>query len=221
VSWVAVGIALVSTAVSVYNTQQTAHKQDNALAAQLRAQATKQHDADAKTAQLIQHEAGFNDKAEKAGSLQKFQQAIEQNKGNAVSPLNAPGAVSDAYKKSGSDAALGITDFGNQFADLVSSIDAPTQARQNDQYVQNKYANDIDQIKRFSQGDDFLAEMRLRGIKRNPWLDAASSVGNAYAGSYKGGGAPSNASVYDSPAWQSGGSPWSTGKSPWTNTGGF
>jgi hypothetical protein len=192
----AIGLALAaaSTAATVYNARQTAHKQDQQLASQLRAQASKQKMADEQTRNLLQHEAGLsgNNADAKNTSLAAFTNAIQANKGNATSGLQSQGAVSDAFKKAGSDAALGMATGAGNYAGLVSDIDAPMQTRRNDQRSLDDYANSIDQIKRFSAGDDFLAQMRLKSIRPNPWIGAAASLagglGSGMASGAYGGG---------------------------------
>ncbi|MGH8173941.1 MAG: hypothetical protein ACREPX_12430 [Rhodanobacteraceae bacterium] len=202
--WIPLVLSAVATGATVYNQRATAKRQDDQLAKQIRAQTSRQHGADDKTKALIQAEANSTDADEKQGSLSKFTDALRQSQGNALRPLKVEGNASEAYKKAGSDSALGITGYGNQIADLVSSIDAPGQQRQNDSFTRNRYATDIDQIKRFSAGDDFLANMRLRGIKKNPWIDAgasalggyASSMGGGYGGGYGAGANSSAEAIY-------------------------
>lgn len=205
-SWVATVTAIVAAGATAYNSNQTAKKQDHQLAAQLQSQSVKQRQADAATAQLIAHEGQQNNHAAQSSALSQFTQALQANKSNALRPLTTPGGVSEAYKKAGSDAALGITDSGGKFANLISNIDAPMQTRKNDQRALDDYGIGIDQIKRFSAGDDFLAQMKLRGIRRNPWIDAGASViggvGRGYAGSGGGGGMSGSAS----PTWLDSGS---------------
>ena len=181
-------LSAVGTAASVYNQNQTAHRQDKQLATQLRMDADKQHEADAKTSQLINNVRASSDVDEKEGSLAQFTSAIQANRGNATKPLATQGAVSDAYKKAGSDAALGMATKATGLADLTASIDAPRLQRQNDVRDVDNYNADIGLIRRRSQGDDFLSQMVLRGIKKNPWIDAAAQTAQGFAGKYGGGG---------------------------------
>jgi len=143
------------------------------------------------TAELIAKEAASTDADERSSSLARFTQAIQAHKGDATRGLQAQGNVSDAYKQAGSDAALGITDYGGKIAGLLSSMDAPIQQRQNDALVRGRYATDIDQIRRFSDGDDYLARLRLRGIRPNPWVSAIGAMAGAYGSNYSGGGTKS------------------------------
>jgi hypothetical protein len=191
---VLIGLALSAAAAGAqaYNTRQTAKRQDNQLAAQIRADAAKQRQADEKTRALVQAQAKSSDADEKATALGKYTAAIRQAQGNADRPLQTVGNVSAAYKQAGSDAALGMGQYAGKIADLVSSIDAPTQQRENDKFITDRYVNDIDQISRAARGDDFLAQMKLRGIRRNPWIDAGASVLNG-----AGGAVASNAGAWD------------------------
>jgi hypothetical protein len=205
-------LSAIGTGMQIYNERQTERKQDNALAAQLRADASKQRQADQQTAQLINKTRASTDTDEKASALEKFTQAVAANRANAERPMLTQGAVSDAYKAAGSNAALGMASKASGLADLVSSIDAPRQQRQNDVRDLDEYRTNVGMIGRFSRGDDFRAQMKLRGIKRNPWLDAGAQVAQGYASNYGGDG-------IDFPDTSSGAAMGNYGSSMGTQTG--
>lgn len=217
-------LTAVSTAATVYNQRQTAKRQDNQLASQLRAQAQKQKEADAKTAQLVAQRANSTDADEKAGALAQYTQALQQKQAQAAQPLATVGAISDAYKQAGSDAALGIANYAGNRANLTASMDAPLLQRQNDAYDENRYKTDIGLIGRRSSGDDYLAQMKLRSIQPNPWINAGAQLLQGYAssmggggGSSMGGGGTSNVAA-DSPMFGQGGAPgWWNGYGYTTN----
>lgn len=179
--WVPLLLSTVGTGAQVYNTNKTARKQDNRLAAQLRDQASKQRKADAKTSELIQKTAKSDATDEKAQSLGDFLQRLKMAQGNANRPMQQVGAVSDEYRQDAQEAALGASNYGQRIAGLLSSIDAPGQQRVNEATDALRFGQEIDQIKRFSAGDDFLHQMKLRGIRRNPWLDAAGGIAKGAA----------------------------------------
>jgi hypothetical protein len=170
--WVPYALAAASAAGTVYNTQRTARKQDNALAAQLLGQAEKQREADARVSQLLDQQAASTDADERTGALASFNDIMQAKRANTQ--LRQRGALSDTQRADAADAALGVSDYGSKIAGLLAAIDAPGQQRQNEAFAQGRFGQDIDRIKRASAGDDFLAQMRLRGITRNPWIDAAS-----------------------------------------------
>ena len=54
---------------------------------------------------------------------------------------------------------------------------------------------ELDQIGRRSRSDDYLANLRLQGVQRNPWLDLASSAMGIGAGFASQMGQPSLAGI--------------------------
>ena len=182
-------LSAVSAGASYYNTQNTAKKQDNALAAQIRQQGQRQREADAKVSQEIQNRKASTPDDERKDIMGQFMQHIRAASDNSGAGLKQAGAVSDAYAKDASNAATGITDYGTKVADMLSRIDAPTAQRRGEAIGQQRTSNEIDLVRRMAGGDDFLARMRLQGIRRNPWLDAFAALSSQGAGMNWGGGA--------------------------------
>lgn len=181
--WVPLAMAAIGGTASYVNNRNVAHKQDQNLAAQIRASGQKQQEADQRTAQLISQQAKDTDAQDKAKSLASYNQSLALKAPQATSIFKVPGAVSDAYAKAGSDAALGVTKYGADQADITSSMEAPMLQRQREHADMDSYKNDIGMIARRNAGDTFLANMRLRGIQGNPWLSLVSGVSGAAAGS--------------------------------------
>ncbi|MFV0411497.1 MAG: hypothetical protein ACK5LJ_17900, partial [Paracoccus sp. (in: a-proteobacteria)] len=63
---------------------------------------------------------------------------------------------------------------------------------------QQRTGNELGLIERMASGDDFLARMRLQGIRGNPWLNAFSALAGGAAGAYRGGGGSGTASSANS-----------------------
>ncbi len=200
-AYVAIGLALAAAAGNYYNQQQVANKQDSTLAASLRQQGMLQQQQGAKANQLIQKTAASNPTQAKQDLLGQFTQAMQQNKGRATNTLGQVGNVSSAYTKAANDAASGIASYGNDQAGLLSSIDAPGLQRQAEAENLQKYATDLNQTKAQSASDQFLTQMRLNGIKPNPWIggvtDAMRSYALAKAGSGGSGGTGTALSTTD------------------------
>lgn len=194
-AWIAGIAALVAAAGTYENNQQVAHKQDNNAAAALRQQGLLQQQANQRTSQLINKTAASNDVAPKSALLQQFTDALRAKQGNATSGLNQAGNVSSAFTKDALDASSGISQFGANRAGILSSIDAPGLQRQGEAADLMRYGTDVGQIQRQSQADEFLSNMRMRGIRANPWLTALSSAAGAYAKT-GGGGAASGTSQF-------------------------
>lgn len=186
--WVPLVMSAVGAGATAYAGNQAAKRQDRELANRLRAQGQKQREADAKVGQLLDQRQGSNADAERGSILDKFREAMTATGDNSTAGLQQVGALSQAAKDGTADAALGIGGYGDQVADLLSRIDAPQAQRQRESNENTRFGQDIAGIMRRSQGDDFLSELRLQGIRPNPWLQAAGSVLQGAAGGMAGGG---------------------------------
>lgn len=180
-SYYALAAAVVAAAGTMYNNQQVADKQDNNAAAALRQQGMLQQQASAKTNALVQKTAASTDTTAKSNLLQSYLTEMNQKMGNATAPIAQVGNVSNAYTKAANDATSGISTFGNNQANLLSAIDAPSVQRQGEAADLSRYGTDIGQIQRTSQADNFLAQMRARSIAPNPWITGLTDIAGSYA----------------------------------------
>lgn len=177
-------LSLLSGGMSYYNTRQTAKKQDNALASQIQHQRQVQQEADARTRSLIQQQGQRNDSAEKAKGMAANTGVLAANQQQAMNPLRTQGAVSQAYANSGANAVQGIANYGNNQADLLSSIAAPGQERQNNIKNLDNYNSDIGLLKRKAEGQNYLDQLKFQSIHRNPWLDFGASMASGLGEGY-------------------------------------
>lgn len=185
---IALALAAAAAGTSYYNTQRTARRQDQEAAAGIRRQSARQREADAQVSSMIDQQAGSSSADEQAGVLDKYMQQLRASKAGSTTGLSQVGNVSDAARTAEADAALGVGQYGSKMASLLSAMDAPLLSRQNEAVARARGAVDLERIGRFAQGDDFLTQMRLQGIRRNPWLDAFSSFAGGAAGSIGTGG---------------------------------
>lgn len=178
--WVPLVVGAVSAGASAYNTNRTEKKQDNQLAQQISRQGEDQRKIDQRTQQLLAEAQASSPEAEKASALQSYVDQLARNDaGGAIN--QGAGGFSDAYRADAQDAALGVGQYGEKMAGLLSRMDAPTRQRQNEGVLFNNAATDIGLLKRGSSGQDYLDQLKLQSIKRNPWIDAAASAMSGYA----------------------------------------
>jgi TolA-binding protein len=185
--------AATAGGVSMYNTNKTLHRQDQQAAQGIRQQSKRQQEANAKVNELIQKTKGSNAEGDKTAALQQYMQQLGVSRGGAEAGLGDVSGASGAFANATNDARSGVADYGSQVAGLMSRIDAPMRQRDRENDWRNNFSSDIERIKRFSAGDDFLNKLKLNKIQRNPWLDVASSVigaaGSGLASGYSGGSA--------------------------------
>lgn len=190
-SWIALGITLLGAAASAYNTQQTAKKQDRALAAQINQQGQKQQQASAKIAEALAAQAQSDSVDEQAQQMDSYLATLRQGQQNAG--LNTgPGGFSDAYRQGTAEAGQQLGEYGAERAGVLSRIDAPRLQRQNEGILFDTLGNELRMIGREASGQNYLDQLRLNSIRRDPWLDALSGVATSYGGSMAGRGGVSS-----------------------------
>ena len=189
---VALGLAAAAAGGQYVNTRNTARRQDSEAAAGIRAQSARQREADSTVSDLIDKQAGSSGADEQANVLGQYMQQLRQAKAGSTTGLSQIGNVSDTARAAEADAALGVSDYGSKIASLMSAIDAPGLQRQNEAVDRARGGVALEGIGRNADGDAFLNELRLQGVRRNPWLDAfssfASGASSGMAGGAGGGG---------------------------------
>jgi len=187
-TWVATAVVLIGAAANQYNTHQVQKRQDNELGLQIQQRAARQQDADKEVMKTIADRAANTGDSARTSMLDQYANQVRAAQGSATSGLRQVGGVSDAYRQAANDAALGISDYAGDTASLMSRIDAPTRQRQEEAQQNAQLSTALSLIGNRSAGDDFMSNLRLQGIRRNPGLDAFVQAANAYASSAGGGG---------------------------------
>ena len=187
-SYVAVGVALVTAAAGYVNQRQVAAKQDRTAAQNIRTQTALQGQANQKTNQLIDQVTNSSPAAAQKSLMDAYTQELNSKRALSNSNLNQVGNVSDAYRKAANDAAQGISTYGNTTAGLLSAIDAPGLQRQGETSDLSQYASALGGISQASRDATGIEQLQLAGIQPNPWLSALSQAGSAFSRTYSPGG---------------------------------
>lgn len=186
--WVPLALSALGAGANHYNSRQVAKRQDNILADQIRQQGVRQQEADRAVSEAMRQRAAQGAEVERGQVGDQYLQQVRAAQGAAMQGLGQAGAVSSAYQQAANDAAMGIGDYAGQTASLMSRIDAPTMQRQREGQQDTRLAFNLEDLGRRSRGDDYLAQLRLQNVKRNPWIDMASSLMGAAAGYTAGAG---------------------------------
>lgn len=178
--WIPLVLSAVSAGASAKNAHDTAKRQDNEAAAGIAAQAGRQRQADSRVSEEVQALDASNPEAERAAATNDFLGQLRQARGDQYN-TNAVGASSDEFSTDAKKGASNVVDFGKKQAGTLARISAPGRQRTNEQVSFGRLGSDLGQIGRGAEGDAFLSQLRLRGISRNPWIDAASQLGQGAA----------------------------------------
>lgn len=185
----AIAMALAAAAASAYNTNRTLNKQDNQAAEGIRRQQRIQREADARVASELAKVKGSNPQDEAAANQAMMLEQIAGAQAKARRGLQMTGATSADYRDAAGAASAGATDYASQIASLLAQTDAAQQQRQQEGFDRADLATDIGVIARRSRGDQFVNDLKVRGIRRNPWIDMAAQAASGYAsGGMTGGG---------------------------------
>lgn len=185
--WLPVAMALGSAALGWWNQEQLAKKQDQQAARTITNQAAEQRKADAKLADLVKNLGASNQEEERAQQQGRYLDTLRLGAASSgVQPVM--GNVSDAYRAGTAAANEDVANFGADRAGLLARMDAPQLQRMNEGILFSNTGVDLDQIRRGASGQAYLDDLRLKSLRANPWVDALSQAGMAYAGGMAGGG---------------------------------
>jgi hypothetical protein len=186
--WIPLVVGGLSAGANYYNTRRTLKKQDNELAAQIIAQGRRQSEADAAVRNAILKTEQSNPDGQRRTALNSYLEQLQRSQGNATAGLGQIGAVSSRYADDADAAGADIAARGQQTADIMSRIDAPVRQRQDEGVNFMRLGTDIDRVRALSDSDRYIGDIRMRSIRRNPWLDALSQAASGFATSFSGGG---------------------------------
>ena len=191
-TWWAVGVAVVSAGIGIYNQEQVAKKQDQNLAMQIRNQSKEQQGAEGKIRDMLTKLSTSDSKDEEKQRMDQYLQTLQM--GSQANGINqGVGGFSDAYRQDAAAAAAGLQDFGVNRAGLLARTDAPGLQREGEGILFDNTAFDVRGIGRNANQQAYLDNLALNAIRPDPWLSAASELGSAYAGAAMGGKGKSGA----------------------------
>lgn len=183
-------IMAAATAAQVANSERTARKQDQQAAQGIQRQGRLQRQADERVNQQISDLEGSSSQQARAERQAQYMDTLRRNRASLEGGLT-PGIGSETFRDDSARAVEGVHDFAGRSAGLLSRMDAPGMQRQDESFGYGRTATDLGMIGRESAGDRFLDELRIRAIRNNPWVDAASQAAMGYASGMgaQGGGA--------------------------------
>lgn len=181
-------LSLAAAAGTAYNTNRTAKEQDDQATAGIIQSASRQRQATEKVDNSVKELEASRSGDERTQRMDQYMDALRRGKGAAEAGL-APGVGSEAFRADSVAAAGGVNADAGKVAGLLSRMDAPGMQRQGEAFGYGNLATEVGLIGKESQSDAWINQLRMNSIKRNPWIDAAATGLNAYAGASAGGGA--------------------------------
>lgn len=224
--WIPAVLSLVSAGSNYIDARNQRRKSDNIALDSMRQNSERQKRADAVNSQLAADIGKSTNVAEKGKRLTDYMAQLQGGRGDAMSGVGQIAGASSAYAADAAKAALGIEGYGQDYAGLMSTLDSAGDQRRREGRSMTDAATNIGLIGREQEGADRVTQLRLKGVRSNPWLQALSAVAQGAAmasagGAFGGGSAASGMSIADGSAGSLGGmigSPWGGNqmlKAPW------
>lgn len=183
---IALALAAAAAGTEYYNTEQTAHRQDQQAAQSILDQTNIQKKANARVQQTIQQVQGSNAADARAQRLGQYMQTLNQAKARTTAGLTNPVVGGQAFQADSAAAANQAENYGEQTAGLLSRIDAPAVQRQQEGFDYGQLATDLGALQSQSAGQAFLDRLKQASIRRNAKLDLAAGLMSAGAGAVGG-----------------------------------
>lgn len=160
-------------------TRKAADEQGQIAAQGIRTQAANQRQADENVDASVEGLARSTPEGARERATGDFLAQLRRNRAQAT-----PGAVpggSSRYNADVAGAERDVADFGAQAADTLARINAPAMQRETEGIATNRLATNLDTIGRNSGADQFLTQLRMNATRPNPWVGAASQLGQGIA----------------------------------------
>lgn len=184
-AWIPLVASLVTAGAQYADNRQQQKRADRIALQSLQQTGERQRRADQVTNQMLSEMAESTPDAERTGTLRGFLEQLNRASPRAQEGVRGAGGESEAFRQDAASAALGIEQSGREYADRASRLDAPALQRQREANTRFDRAMDIGMIGREQEGADRQTDLRLRGIRSNPWLQALAAAASAYGSSYQ------------------------------------
>lgn len=181
--WIPLVTAAIGAGASAYQAKRVGDKQDSIAAAGIRRQSENQNKVNERLNRTLKATADSSPDAARQSANDSYLKAIQSQLASGTAGLARRG-VSEQYDQLATGAAANADDYASTVAGLLARIDAGGLQRQNERNIASDFSYDISPIAGDIQGDEFLTNLALKRVRRNPYVDlaagAASGAANAY-----------------------------------------
>jgi hypothetical protein len=211
-----VGLALsaAGTGLKAYDEHQVLKKQDREVARGIAAQSAIADRANQRVTGELAGLQASTPESEQAASTAAFMQQLRANQKQAEGAQTV-GATSDRYNADTAAAKTAVQAYGADKAENAAAIRAPVDQRTGESAALSRMGSDLSSLERKSASEAFMAQLRAKAVRSNPWLQGLGSLMQAAGTVYGGTGGATAGAGAGSAATSTG-----TALSDWATTGG-
>lgn len=173
-------ISAAAGGAQLYNQDRVASRADRIAAQGIRQQGARQRDVNARVDQEVSRIEGSDPARDREVANAQFMEQLRRSRAAAGGGTPVVGA-SSRYNDEVADSDAAVQTTAARVADLMARARAPYLQREREAQGFDRLRSDVGMIDRAAQGDAFLNQLRLRGVRANPWIDALAGVAQGYA----------------------------------------
>jgi hypothetical protein len=178
--WIPLAISALSAGATAYDQNRVAREQKEESTDMMKAQQRKQLQADAILNENTAALGESSPEEERQKALSGFLETLRANSGVAGG-TSTDAASGGRYGEDAAAAKADIQNYGANRSDMLSRIVAPSRQRQNERFAIGRTADEVSGVSRNADAERFLSQLRMQSIRANPWITAASQVGQGVA----------------------------------------
>lgn len=200
-TWVAVGAMVAAAALSAYNANNTARKQDRAVSQGILARMQATRDQSAAMQKTLASLRDSNAKPAVQAANASYLKTLASAGPMGTQPATV-GAQSEAYRQAAGAASDASANQAKTTAGLMAVTDAPAIQRQGEGMQIGQLTAALQRMGIHADDASNEAMLKAKGVRPNPWIDLASAALRGYAAGAAGGGggATTSASEVQSPS---------------------
>lgn len=185
--FIPLAISLAAAGAQKAETDRVNREQDQQISLDLTRRGQKQQRADERVAQEVERQAASSADAERIARQDQYDTTLRQGRRRVLQGLDTD-LGSQAFQGDVMRAQGDVLGDAAQQASLAARIDAPILQRTREAVGYGNLGTDLASIGREVAGQEFINQLRLRAIRRNPNVDFVAGVAQGASSNMGGGG---------------------------------
>ena len=184
-----IGLSVGGSLLQSFNARHADRKRDKILRLIMERRARQQEEIDAALMGEVGTLRGETPEAERDKAMSEFVGQLRATRAAQPTSYGARGAVSGRETAEVGALQAGLGRFANREADITARIDSQRRMREGQGLRRGRLGTDLTEKTRLIDSADFLDQLRLNRVRKNPWLDLLGSAmkGAGSAGGFGGG----------------------------------
>ena len=185
-----IGMSVGGSLLQSFNARHADRKRDRILRLIMERRARQQDEIDAALMGEVGTLRGETPEAERDKAMSEFVGQLRATRAAQPTSYGARGTVSAREAGDLKEATGQLGQFANREADITARIDSQRRMREGQGLRLGRLGTDLTEKARLIDSADFLDQLRLNRVRKNPWLDMLGSAmkGAGQAGGFGGGG---------------------------------